>query len=303
MSVTRIGMIGYNDGNGHPFSFSAIINGYNENAFANCPYPVINEYLSARKKQEFGIGDMKVTHVWAPSTDMSDNIASYSFIPNQVKQYEEMIGQVDAVIIARDDAESHREIATPFLKKGIKVFVDKPLCKTQDDLIFFKPYLEDGQLMSCSGLRFFPPIQALQSETDSILFAHGVAPLDWFKYGIHVIEGLIPLFGGRVVSVHNIGEKNNDIVRIEFESGKFMIVQVNESLAGGIRASIYTKSGSPRFVHFNDNFTCFKNQLSVFFDFITKNKITIDHMETVSLMKILMAGAKSKYQQQKISFL
>jgi len=28
--ILKIGMIGYNDGNGHPYSYSAIFNGYNK---------------------------------------------------------------------------------------------------------------------------------------------------------------------------------------------------------------------------------------------------------------------------------
>ena len=39
-------MIGYNEGNGHPYSYSAIFNGYNrKELLKKCPYPIIKKYL------------------------------------------------------------------------------------------------------------------------------------------------------------------------------------------------------------------------------------------------------------------
>jgi hypothetical protein len=300
MSEVRVGMIGYNDGNGHPFSFSAIINGYNEEASASCPYPNINAYLKARRPEEFGVGNFRITHVWAPGRVMSKNIAAYARITNVVDDYLDMVGNVDAIIIARDDAETHREIARPFLEAGLKLFIDKPLCATGSDLRFFAPYLESGQVMSCSGLRFFPKVEALAKSNSSILFAHCVAPLDWFKYGIHVLEGVIPLFPEKINTVTNIGANNNDIVKIEFEGGKSLIIQVESKTSGGLRATIFTSDSDPHFIHFNDNFTCFKNQLLAFWDFVSLNKISIEPRQTIELMKALIAGSKSKEKKSVI---
>ena len=52
--VKRVGVIGYSAGNGHPFSFSAIINGYSEEDFLTSGWPVINSYLKQREAEEFG---------------------------------------------------------------------------------------------------------------------------------------------------------------------------------------------------------------------------------------------------------
>ena len=38
-----------------------------------------------------------------------------------------LLGKVDAVIIARDDYETHFPMSQPFLEAGLPVFVDKPL--------------------------------------------------------------------------------------------------------------------------------------------------------------------------------
>src|SRR5437764_287742 len=154
----RIGIIGYNEGNGHPYSFSAIVNGYDEEKMVEA-FPVIASYLSKRTSSEFGINEARVTHVWTPDQERSRSIAMASLIDNIVDRYEELVEEVDAVIIARDDSESHHEIASFFLEHSIPTFVDKPLCTSLKELDYYKPYLENGLLMSCTGLRFYPAIR------------------------------------------------------------------------------------------------------------------------------------------------
>ena len=47
----NIGLIGYSDGNGHPFSWSAIVNGFNQKYLNKCPFPIIRDYLSEEKNK------------------------------------------------------------------------------------------------------------------------------------------------------------------------------------------------------------------------------------------------------------
>ena len=51
----RLAMLGAVPGNGHPYSWSAIINGYSPQAMARCPYPVIPEYLGRQPPAALGI--------------------------------------------------------------------------------------------------------------------------------------------------------------------------------------------------------------------------------------------------------
>ena len=65
----RVGMIGISEGNGHPFSFSAIINGYSDEGLRESGWPVIYEYVRRRDPSEFGIAGLKVTHAWTQDPD------------------------------------------------------------------------------------------------------------------------------------------------------------------------------------------------------------------------------------------
>ncbi|MBL4701478.1 MAG: hypothetical protein JKX85_09490 [Phycisphaeraceae bacterium] len=64
-NAVRLAMVGMVEGNGHPYSWSAIINGeYDAQAMAQCGYPVILKYLNAAPKDQLGIAGTKVTHLW-----------------------------------------------------------------------------------------------------------------------------------------------------------------------------------------------------------------------------------------------
>ena len=48
----KLGIIGSSLGNGHPYSWSSIINGYNISYLEKCPYEVIINYLKQEKLQK-----------------------------------------------------------------------------------------------------------------------------------------------------------------------------------------------------------------------------------------------------------
>ncbi|MBO6762609.1 MAG: gfo/Idh/MocA family oxidoreductase, partial [Roseivirga sp.] len=101
----RLGVIGLSDGNGHPYSWSAIFNGYNPEYMKDCPFPVIPQYLSERSFPADAIKGAVVTHIWTQDEAVSRHIAKASKIQTVCQKMEDMIGQVDAVLLARDDAE------------------------------------------------------------------------------------------------------------------------------------------------------------------------------------------------------
>ena len=44
-----------------------------------------------------------------------------------VNDYKELIGEIDGLILARDDPQNHWEMACPFIEAGIPVYIDKVL--------------------------------------------------------------------------------------------------------------------------------------------------------------------------------
>ena len=133
----RLAMLGMIPGNGHPYSWSAIINGYDPVAMAPCPYPTIPQYLGAQPLEKVKVPGARVTHIWTDNLDEARLVAKASLIPHVVDRPEDVIGQVDAVFISTDDGYEHVRRARPFVEAGLAVFVDKPLAISIPDLQTF----------------------------------------------------------------------------------------------------------------------------------------------------------------------
>ncbi|HPO36914.1 MAG TPA: oxidoreductase, partial [Kiritimatiellia bacterium] len=99
----RLGVIGMTEGNGHPYSWSAILNGYDRTRMtAECPFPGIPGYLNLQPPEAFGIAGARVTHVFCDARSDAEHVAALSQIPHVAETPEALIGAVDAVLIATD---------------------------------------------------------------------------------------------------------------------------------------------------------------------------------------------------------
>ena len=94
VDTIRLGIIGINEGNGHPFSFSAIINGFDHEGMKNSGWDVIYNYLKIRHASEFGFDNVQVTHVWTQDPEQTKKIAKASRIPNIVVDMMDMVSEV-----------------------------------------------------------------------------------------------------------------------------------------------------------------------------------------------------------------
>jgi hypothetical protein len=192
--MIKLGLIGLSDGNGHPFSWSAIINGYDKNYLDLCPFEIIRDYLSKRKEKTKFINSAEVTHVWTQSEKISESIAKVSRIKNIEKDYKNMIGKVDAVLLARDDFENHFEMSKPFIEKKIPIYIDKPLAISIIEAEkFFKIEKWEGQIFTCSSLKYAEELNPKKklARIGKLRKIIGIAPKSWFKYSVHIIEPVI----------------------------------------------------------------------------------------------------------------
>ena len=66
--MLKLGVIGLSKGNGHPYSWSAICNGYDHAKMLSCGFGVIPQYLSERKWPEAKLPNGK--HIFGPNQGM-----------------------------------------------------------------------------------------------------------------------------------------------------------------------------------------------------------------------------------------
>ena len=124
-------MLGMVDGNGHPYSWSAIINGsYDAEAMADCGFPVDSAVSRRRTEGKPGHpGREGHARLVRRSGRHRPGRQARSASFNVVARAEDVIGQVDAVIIATDRGWEHVDRARPFIEAGLPVFIDKPLVR------------------------------------------------------------------------------------------------------------------------------------------------------------------------------
>lgn len=289
----NFGIIGMSPGNGHPYSWAAIFNGYNKEKMAKCPFPGIPEYLGKQDPDTMCIEEACVTHIWTQDNKISKDIAEASLIENVAENMVDMIGQVDAVILARDDGENHLKMAKPFIEEGVPILVDKPLTDNRKDLREFVQYYQEGKpIMSCSSMRYADSILELKGKLGRILTANAVTPKYWGTYGIHLIEGVCALMGVGIKSVQNVGCDGEEIVHLYFADGRHAVLQTFKKIQSGMHFAFYGEDGS-EIVTYIDAFSSFKNMLLGFVEMLKTGRAPFDWNETVKMAKIVIAGRLS----------
>ena len=297
----KLGIIGINEGNGHPFSFSAIINGFDDEGMKNSGWDVIYDYLKIRDASEFGFDNVQVTHVWTQDPEQTKKIAKASKIPNIVIDVNDMLDEVDGVLIARDDYETHYPLAKTFLEKGKFVFIDKPLSLETEELRFFRKYLEDGKLMSCAGARYARELDEIRGNIDSfgdMKLIRGAVVNSMEKYGIHMLDGIFGVTGFQVKSVSCFEAKHTSMLIKNTDNSLIYIDALGDS-SKTLQFDFW--SDKKRFhAEANDNFSMFRRLLADFIRMIRTKNPTVDPELVINTMKVLIAANISRKENREI---
>ena len=296
MKDIKIAMLGMVDGNGHPYSWSAMFNGYNKEPMEECGFPVIPRYLEKEPEENFGIRGAKVTHIWTDDPNDAKKVAKASKIDNIVERYEDVIGQVDAVIIATDKGWEHVWRAKPFIDAGLPVFIDKPLADNVEDLKTFISWVKNGaKILSSSSLRYtkeYIPYFMSTTELGKLRYINMTMSKTWERYGIHALEPVYRITGPGYISVQNTGDETNNIIHLVHKDGIHVNLAVIYDTVGSDLKLVGTKDSVC--VPMKDSYTSFKTQLEKFVDFVEFGKEPYPFEETIELMEIIIAGIRSR---------
>ncbi len=286
----RLAMLGMISGNGHPYSWSAIVNGFEANELDACPYPIIVDYLS--RQLDAGMEHAAVTHIWSDNPADAAQVARFAKIPHVVEAPQDVIGEVDAVIIAVDDGDDHVERARPFVEAGLPVLVDKPLATNVEDLRTFVSWRRSGaQILSSSGMRYASELNDLKGiswDWMSVVLSNS-----WKRYGIHFLEPVYTLTGPGYLSIRSFEEGPNQYVSLRHSSGQLLTLSFLREVKlpfGTFHVS--GKDGQKAF-HLHDTYGAFRRQLLAFVDYAMTGHEPYPFSETIELMVIILAGIES----------
>lgn len=261
----------------------------------NCGFSVIPRYLEKQQFPKDAIAEAKVTHVWAQDKGIASHIAKAALIEHVVEHYTDMIGQVDGVLLARDDAETHYEFAAPFLKAGIPIYIDKPLALSFADakqLVDMQQY--PGQLFSCSALRYAKEFKLSKSELAQLgrlRHIHATVPKDWDKYAVHAIEPLLLLANERGVIERTQVWRNKDAttLTVEYSRGPQALVSTIGSSNAPLTLRVMGDLGW-KDLFFQDSYSAFKSALFEFVQGILHRDVRIDPEFMLEVVNLIESG-------------
>ena len=290
MKELRLGVVGLSEGNGHPYSWSAIFNGCDMAYMKDCGFPVIPEYLSKQRFPDDCIPDAHVTHIWTQDRAVSEHVAKASLIPNVVERMEDMIGEVDAVLLARDDPENHYAMAKPFIEAGLPIYVDKPLGRTireAEEIYALEKW--PGQIFTCSALAYSDGLKIV--DIGDLRHIQAFVIKDWKKYAIHVVEPALHLFDWQVPIVsHNVlANDTNKIVSLSFGGGMTATFTSLYGAQCGFRIQAFGTKGAAE-VDFGGTFFMFRNALRHFVEIVRGERANESRAITMKAMEIVERG-------------
>ena len=293
----RLAMLGMVDGNGHPYSWSAIINGYARKKMTKeCPFPSIPEYLNREPASAFNIKAAKFTHIYCHKRKDAEHIAQCSLIPKVVETPEAMLGQVDAVVIATDAGAEHVTMARPLVEADMPLFIDKPLCDSRKDLQVFSRWVKGGRaILSSSNRRYAREILEAKNKLSALgplRFLSMTMVKKWETYGIHALESVYTLLGPGFLSLRNTGSSERNIVHLQHRKGVDVVIACGADLHLGAIRILGVKG--ELLVACRDVFGNFKAQLQSFICYLQTGRRPDPVRETEELITMLIAGSASR---------
>lgn len=294
-------MIGCTPGNGHPYSWSAMFNGYDRDLMTReCPFPGIPAYLNKEPPESFGIPGARITHVCCTGEGgfAAEHVARCSLIPNVVRKPTDVIGEVDAVIIATDIGGEHVARARPFVEAGLPLFIDKPMVDNEADLATFSGWVRDGHpILSSSSMRYtkeFLPYRLSTRELGELRFVAITTPKTWERYGIHALEAVYPILGPGFVSIRNTGSAERNIVHLKHRRGVDVIVAAIGDMHGSFGCLQLCGTAGRAQLASGDSFFSFKAQMAAFVEYLRAGVRPFPFEETVELMRLVIGGIRSR---------
>lgn len=284
--MVRLGIVG-GTAIYHALSFGGLINGVAEGQTLPEGWPAYPQCVE----------DARITVVWDEDRAAAEKLAQVYGIEHVASTYEEVAAHCDGVIVTDDVTREHCRHAPFFIERGIPTFIDKPLApdaKTAEELLALAAKY-NTPVMSGSALRYAAETEALRANPETlgeIKLATAVGPNELFFYGIHPLELAHSILGGGIASVQNIGDDEQDVVKVTYKDGKILMLLVSRAVSFGFEITLYGTTGRERIV-VSDGTAFYANQLRLIAQMVRDKKSPARIEDALEIIRVLEAGKKS----------
>ncbi|MBI1310273.1 gfo/Idh/MocA family oxidoreductase [bacterium] len=213
-----------------------------------------------------------------------------------------LVEMVDCVLLETNDGRPHLEQVAPVLKKGLPVFLDKPIAGSLTDAVAI---FELGRhyrtpLFSSSSLRYSTGAQALRHgslgkitgcDTYSPCSLERTHP-DLFWYGIHGVEMLFTVMGTGCESVTRTSTSNFDQVTGQWNDGRIGTFRGIRSGGSGYGGTAFGEKGVGPVGKY-DGYAPLVVEIVKFF---RSKQVPVSEAETLEIYAFMEAADESKRQ-------
>lgn len=177
----------------------------------------------------------------------NEQIAERSLCPCFADSYLDFLGKADAVMVTARHGKRHLEYAREYIKQGIPVWIDKPICAETGEALELVALAKEYGAPICGGssLAHTEGIirlsEYVKEQKGEICGGHVTAPVNmvndygnfWF-YSQHLVQMITKIFGYDMKSVSAKADK--DSVRAEYFYNDF---SVTAFFGAGYSATVY----------------------------------------------------------------
>jgi hypothetical protein len=214
---------------------------------------------------------------------------------------------VDVAFIHTCNWDKHVDYIKPFVERGVKVFVDKPIAGNMKDLRTLEEMVENGaEILGHSALRYTFEIDNFKAKCKEFetrpINALCTVGGDGFTYQVHAVEHLLGIFDAKPVSCKLISSVNTvdsvcDNYLIKFADGAVgqYVSLDNKGIPFNTVILTETLKGGTDFIYTVDNWKIYVALLSRVCDYVDGKKDAIAPVKDLNLsIKIMLAGKASK---------
>ena len=213
---------------------------------------------------------------------------------------EDMLPHVDGVMVESVDGRPHLAQATPAIKAGKLVFVDKPMAASLHDVIEIYRLADQHhtEVWSASNLRYHAGVLAASGADVGDLvsvFSHGPAPLeehhpDLMWYGIHPVEAMFTVMGTGCQTVRRTYTDGTDLITGTWKDGRLGVVMGIRASRGAYSVKVFGTQGIVE----HPAGAAYPELLAEVVKFFRTGKPPVDKATTIEIFAFMEAADESK---------
>lgn len=249
--------------------------------------------------------------LWGEEPEHTTKVAQQTQIPKIVDSPEDMIGKIDVAIIVHRHAKYHVPAATPLVKAGIPVLIDKPYSWTVEEGRELLKTAEEKNVLvtSYSCVRYsdgFVKDKKAIEEMGKLYSVDYYGPCDInspyggiFFYGIHQVEMMASQLGIDVEAVQfNKGPEEDHTATVYYKKGNPIVtLHFIKNHKSGFRYTVVSENGMEHIPL--DHSGLYEKGLKAFFRMVETGKNDFSEEELLTPVAVLEAMAKSIKSGQK----